>query len=77
MLATDKQINYLQQLADKVERMHKAHPGAVKCKTPYINWHTERHKGVTTLDASIRIKAYKTIIRETNLAFMLLGFAQM
>lgn len=24
MLATDKQINYLQQLADKVERMHKA-----------------------------------------------------
>lgn len=53
MLATDKQINYLQQLADKVELMHKAHPGAVKCKTPYINWHTERHKGVTTLDASI------------------------
>lgn len=45
MLATDKQINYLQQLADKVERMHKAHPGAVKCKTPYIDWHTDDEYG--------------------------------
>lgn len=77
MLATDKQINHLQRLADKVERMNATHPDAVKSRPPYINWHTERNKGVTTSDASIRIKAYKTIIRETNLAFMLLGYPQM
>ena len=77
MKATDKQINYLQVLADKVERMHKAHPDVVKVKPTYINWHTERHKGVTTCDASVRIQAYKTIIRETNLALLLLGLPQM
>lgn len=77
MLATDKQIKYLQSLADKVERMHKTHPKAVKSHPPYINWETERHKGVTTVDASIRIMAYKTIIRNMNLSFMLLGFPQM
>lgn len=77
MLATDKQISYLQHLANRVERMQKTHPDAVSYRTPYINWDTERAKGVTTVDASIRIKAYKTIIRETNLAFLLLGYSQM
>ena len=65
MLATDKQINYLQHLADKVEQIKKETSNtAITC--PYIDWHTERHKGVTVTDASIRIDAYKNIIRASN-----------
>lgn len=54
--ASSKQIAYLQALADKVEEMKKYHE--IKC--PYIVWRHE--KGVTSLDASIRISAYKDII---------------
>lgn len=77
MLATDKQINYLQSLADKVERKRKEYPEAFnKVAPPYIDWHTERRKGVTVADAAVRIDAYKTIIRGMNMSCLLLGYPQ-
>ncbi len=77
MLATDKQINYLQSLADKVERKRKEHPDAFDKVAPqYINWHTERHKGVTVTDAAIRIDAYRNIIFGMNMSCELLGYPQ-
>lgn len=77
MLATDKQINYLQYLADKVERIRKKHPEAFdKVAPPYVNWHKERHLGVTTIDASIRIDAYRTIVRGMNTICVLCNWPQ-
>lgn len=69
MQATDKQINYLCQLAERVERLKASH----KIDIHFINWQTERYKGVTTVDASIRIKAYRDIIFNANLQSSLLG----
>lgn len=74
MLATEKQINYLCVLAKKVELIRQANP---QMKLPnYINWQTERYKGVTTNDASVRIDAYRTILRNLQLTRMLLGKPQ-
>ena len=39
----------------------------------YIDWQTERHKGVTVDDASLMIEAYWTILRNIQLLCMLLG----
>ena len=39
----------------------------------YIDWQTERHKGVTVDDASLMIEAYRTILRNIQLLCMLLG----
>ena len=58
MLATDKQINYLCVLAKKVELIKQANPQMTL--PDYINWQTERYKGVTTYEASKRIDAYGT-----------------
>ena len=65
MKATDKQIKYLQYLADKVEAIKVADP-TIKDLPKYIDWNIERNYGVTMEDASIRIDAYKTIIRSVN-----------
>lgn len=79
MLATDKQISYLSTLALKVEKI-KAINNKTKVITAnlpeYINWQHERHMGVTTMDASIRIKAYKSLIFNSNITFSLCGIAQ-
>ena len=69
MLATDKQINYLCILAQRVELIKQANPHITL--PDYINWQTERYKGVTTYDASKRIDAYRTIIRNVQLTRML------
>lgn len=74
MLATDKQIAYLQSLADRVERAKRE--GKQDIPTPYIIWSKERSKGVTTSDASIRIKAYKTLLCAINAQRVLLGLNQ-
>ena len=74
MLATDKQINYLFILAQRVELIKQANPNLTLPE--YINWHTERYKGVTTYDASERIDAYRTIIRNVQLTRMLLNKPQ-
>lgn len=77
MLATNKQINYLQSLADKVERKRKEHPEAFDKVAPtYIDWHKERCKGVTVADAAIRIDAYRNVILGMNMSCELLGYPQ-
>lgn len=74
MTATDKQIAYLQSLADRVERAKQE--GRQDIPTPYIDWKKERNKGVTTVDASIRITAYRTLLCAINAQRVLLGFNQ-
>ena len=79
MLATDKQIKYLCALAAKVEKIKAINGTAkvIKATLPaYINWDSERKLGVTTLDASIRIKAYKQLICACNTTFALCKMAQ-
>ena len=79
MLATDKQIKYLCALADKVEKIKAINKSAkvIKSNLPgYIDWAKERNKGVTSLDASIRIKAYKSIILGCNNTFVLCNMKQ-
>lgn len=67
MLATDKQINYLESLQKRVKRMNVA--------VPHRNWRHERDVlGMTATDASARIDAYKRIIQGANLRALLLGF---
>ncbi len=74
-LATDKQIAYLAMLADKVERMKKSTIGEIQ-EVHYVDWNAERSKGVTVADASIRIDAYRQIIRWVNTTRMLCGQKQ-
>ena len=74
MLATDKQINYLCILAQRVELIKQANPHITLPE--YINWQAERYKGVTTYDASERIDAYRTIIRNIQLTRMLFNKPQ-
>ena len=74
MLATDKQINYLCILAKRVELIKQANPHITLPE--YINWKTERYKGVTTYDASERIDAYRTIIRNIQITRMLFNKPQ-
>lgn len=71
MLATDKQILYLCALANRVEKIKVINSkiNAIKNLPEYIDWHQERHMGVTTLDASIRIKAYKNLSLTATLFF--------
>ena len=69
MQATDKQINYLCRLAERVERLKESH----KINVPFINWQAERFKGVTTVDASTRIKAYRDIIFNANIQASMRG----
>ena len=79
MLATDKQIKYLCALADNVEKIKAINKSAkvIKANLPgYIDWAKERNKGVTSLDASIRIKAYKSIIFGCNNTFVLCNMKQ-
>lgn len=78
MLATDKQIKYLCALADKVEKIKAKNKSAkvIKANLPeYIDWVKERNK-VTSLDASIRITAYKSIIFGCNNTFVLCNMKQ-
>lgn len=62
MLATDKQINYLCKLANKIELIKNINKEKKAILVPlpnYIDWQEERHLGVTVTDASVRIQAYK------------------
>lgn len=78
MLATEKQINYLCALANRVEKIKVINSkiNAIKNLPEYIDWHQECQLGVTTLDASIRIKAYKKLIFNSNIVFSLLKMVQ-
>ena len=71
MLATTKQINYLNRLTNKVNYIYSIFP---ECGIPdehakfyrTVNWDNERKKGMTTMDASIKISAFKDLIRGIN-----------
>lgn len=78
-LATDKQINYLCKLANKIELIKNINKEKKAILVPlpnYIDWQEERHLGVTVTDASVRIQAYKKIIRACNFTFLLCKIPQ-
>lgn len=76
MLATDKQINYLCVLAKRVARVKAANEidRVITAELPeYIDWQQERHLGVTTADASARIRAYRDILLYASVSYKLCG----
>lgn len=58
MLATDKQIKYLTDLTNKVNRIIDLWPECGVEKF-YIDWRHERSRGMNINDASIKISAFK------------------
>ena len=77
MLATDKQCDYLTALAEKVEKMRAARPDLVNVPLTKRNWYEERRRGMTTADASLKIDAYKMLIRGVNAKCVLLNIPQL
>lgn len=81
MLATDKQIEYLQALTQKVNFIYEKCPdcgitpdNALFYKS--VNWNHERSKGMTTIDASIKISAFRDLIRGINFRQLLMNRKQ-
>lgn len=75
MIATDKQIKYLTDLTNKVNYIIGVWP---QCGVERYNidWSYERSKGMTSLDASLKINAFKSLLRGINLKRYLLGLKQ-
>lgn len=66
MKATDKQVSYLQFLADKVEAIKRLNDPRFKTLPTWRDWSRERKAGLTKSDASAKIAAFKSIIRNIN-----------
>lgn len=66
MKATDKQVSYLQFLADKVEAIKQLNDPRFKTLPTWRDWSNERKAGLTKSDASAKITAFKSIIRNIN-----------
>lgn len=75
MLATDKQINCLFALQNKVNKIADIFPESGVKKFHY-DWRHERSMGMTVSDASIRIDAFHSIIQGVNIKRMLFGLNQ-
>ncbi len=73
MLATDKQINYLEALQNKVYQIHAEKPAAIRRLPVRRNWREERGRGMTVADASTKIRAYKDILFWAGVSCDLLG----
>ena len=58
MLATKKQLTYLQSLTDKAEAIRLRHPSLV----PLGLYHTVWGMGMTSEKASLRIQFYQSIL---------------
>lgn len=58
LLATSKQIAYLQHLADRVEHMKRRHPSLIPSGLYYRRWDF----GMTSDKASARIRYYNEIL---------------
>ena len=72
MRATDRQCEYLNALAKRVERIMARYPGIAD--TPETrDWFGEREAGMTAADASERIDAYHALIYGLLLKIRLLG----
>ena len=62
MLATTKQIAYLQHLADRAEFIKMRHPSLI----PQGLMHTKFQLGLTTEQAGLRIQMYRNILDNCN-----------
>lgn len=62
MLATKRQIEYLQHLTDRAEYIKKRHPGLIPCGL----YHTKWDIGMTSDLASSRIDYYKDILAKAD-----------
>ena len=65
LLATTKQIQYLQVLADKAEFIKMRHPSLIPQGLHHIVW---ENIGITSDKASNCIKFYNEILRKADLA---------
>jgi len=65
MLATQRQLNYLQDLADKVENIKRRKPSLVPLGIIHRNFRREwRENGITSREASRLIDIYLSVIRD-------------
>lgn len=64
MLATKKQLTYLQSLTDKAEVVRRRHPSLV----PLGLYHTVWGMGMTSEKASLRIQFYESILDRADRA---------
>jgi len=60
MLATKRQIAYLQELTDKVEFVRRSWPWLIPLGLEYKRWDI----GMTSAKASLRIDYYNAILRQ-------------
>ena len=63
LLATNKQIKYLQSLADAAEVIRTKHPSLIPQGLDYIRWEL----GITSDKASRCIQFYNEILKSANL----------
>lgn len=64
MLATRKQITYLQSLADRAESIRRKHPSLIPPGLYYQKW----EDGMTSEKASLRIQFYQSILDKADQA---------
>lgn len=64
MLATRKQVTYLQDLTDKAEAIRRKHPSLI----PSGLYHTKWGEGMTSEKASLRIQFYQSILDKAEKA---------
>ena len=64
ILATNKQIAYLQDLANRCDFIKMRHPSLIPQGLELIKWENE---GVTSDKASLCIRFYKEILRKADL----------
>ena len=58
MLATRKQITYLQDLTDRAEKIKREHPSLIPLGLYHKTWDID----MTSEDASLRISFYRSIL---------------
>ena len=80
MLATDKQISYLTNLQERYNKMMEAtkqYMPASNVEFYHFDYNHERSKGMTTIDASLKIGAFKQLIRNINNVRVLCNLKQL
>ena len=63
ILATQKQITYLQALADRAEHIKSRHPSLIPAGLD----HTRYKLGITSEKADLRIRMYRSILDNADL----------
>ena len=62
MLATNKQIKLLQDLADRAEVIRTRHPSLIPCGLYHAKWDSS----MTSEKASLRIQFYRSILDQAD-----------